>query len=45
MIKKIFALLPEERRKECKHEHAPYSGKVPNTGVRRCTMCGTIICK
>ena len=41
--KKILALDPKEREKECTHEHTPYSGSVPCTGNRRCTMCGTIV--
>ena len=41
--KKILALDPKEREKECKHEHTPYSGSVPCTGSRRCTMCGTVV--
>jgi hypothetical protein len=39
--KKVFALAPSEREKECEHEHAPYSGVIPCTGPRVCTMCGT----
>ena len=34
------ALYPDERQKECPHEHLSYSGTMPNTGVKKCTMCG-----
>lgn len=37
---KRFALVPEEREKECHHIHAPYEGQMPTTGLRRCSMCG-----
>ena len=39
-MEKKFALNPAEQEKECAHEHVPFSGAIPNTGVRRCTMCG-----
>jgi hypothetical protein len=39
--KKVNALDPAEREKECTNHHFSYSGKMPNTGVLRCTMCGT----
>jgi hypothetical protein len=40
VAKKRFALLPEEREKDCDHSHMPYRGSVPCTGPRACTMCG-----
>lgn len=37
---KKYALVPSERSKPCPHTHMPYTGTIPCTGVRRCTMCG-----
>ena len=34
------ALYPEVRERICTHEHAPYSGTIPCTGPKCCTMCG-----
>jgi len=39
-MKKIFALIPSERSKECPHEHMHYRGTIPCTGPRVCSMCG-----
>jgi len=25
---------------ECKHEHMPYTGRIPCTGIRQCRVCG-----
>lgn len=42
MAKKIYALFPEERERECDHPSGfPYRGQVPCTGPRVCRMCGT----
>jgi len=42
MAKKIHALFPEEREKECNHPSGfAYSGKIPCTGPRVCHLCGT----
>lgn len=41
-MKKIYAQCPEERNKECYHDHTPYRGSIPCTGPRICTMCGTL---
>ncbi len=40
MPKKIFALVPSEREKECDHRQAAYSGRIPCTGPIICAMCG-----
>lgn len=40
-MKKILALHPEVREQECEHVHAPYSGSMPCTGPRICSMCGS----
>lgn len=40
MPKKIFALVPSAREEECDHRHVPFTGRVPCTGPRRCSMCG-----
>jgi hypothetical protein len=42
-MKKILALHPEIREQECFHVHAPYSGRMPCTGSKICTMCGSVI--
>jgi hypothetical protein len=39
-MKQRFHLIPSEREKKCLHLHMPYSGRIPCTGPRRCTMCG-----
>lgn len=41
MAKKIFALNPVEREKECDHVHKYWTGRVPCTGRWICSMCGT----
>jgi len=42
MPKKIFALIPSEREKECDHPLGfAYTGKIPCTGPRVCRLCGT----
>jgi hypothetical protein len=43
MAKKSHALIPSEREKECPHNHAAYSGRVPNTGPIVCSMCGSYL--
>jgi len=41
--KKIYALDPAEREKVCDHKgHMAWSGRIPCTGVYRCTMCGYV---
>ncbi len=41
-MKKINALNPAEREKECTHEAGfRWTGKMPCTGTLRCFMCGT----
>lgn len=41
MAKKIHALIPSERDKDCTHELGfSWSGKVPCTGRKLCYMCG-----
>ena len=42
-MNKRYALIPSERNKPCTHEHAPYSGRMPCTGPRVCSMCGTVV--
>ena len=39
MLKK-YALVPEEREKECPHEHGHWNGRIPCTGKYVCGMCG-----
>lgn len=41
--KKTNALDPDEREKDCPHEHGAWSGKIPNTGTFKCKMCGTAL--
>lgn len=42
MAKKIYALFPEERLKECDHPGGfAWSGKIPCTGRQLCHLCGT----
>ena len=42
-MKQIYALVPSEREKECKHTSGfPYRGRMPCTGVQRCYMCGML---
>lgn len=41
MALKVNALVPSERTKECTQHHMAWSGRMPCTGVLRCTMCGT----
>ena len=42
MPKKINALVPSEREKECDHKgFGAWSRKMPCTGKYRCVMCGT----
>jgi len=38
--RKRFAAHPGVREQICNHHHAPYSGAIPCTGPRVCTMCG-----
>ena len=41
MPKKIFALVPSERTKECDHLGAvSWTGRIPCTGWLRCYVCG-----
>ena len=40
-MKKRLALVPEERTKECQHEHGHWNGEIPCTGKYICYMCGT----
>ncbi len=40
-MKKICALYPAERKKECNHDgHLAWTGRMPMTGTLRCGMCG-----
>lgn len=39
-MKKIYALIPSEREKECTSHHMAWDGKMPCTGVYKCMMCG-----
>ena len=42
MPKKIHALIPTEREKECDHAMGfPYTGTIPCTGPRTCPLCGS----
>jgi len=40
MAKKIYALIPSERKKDCFPHHFRWTGKTPCTGDYRCYMCG-----
>ena len=40
-MKKRYALVASEREKECPHVHVPFTGSIPCTGPRVCSMCGT----
>lgn len=35
-----FHLIPSHRALICLHEHEPYSGSIPCTGPKVCSMCG-----
>jgi len=37
---KRFALIPEEREKECNHAFLHFRGSMPCTGPKVCSMCG-----
>lgn len=39
-MKKRYALIPEEREKECPHNWGHYTGSIPCTGRYICGMCG-----
>jgi len=40
--KKRYAMIPGERKKDCKHEMGfAYQGRMPGTGPRVCRLCGT----
>lgn len=39
--KKANALIPSERLKECEPHHWAYSGRMPCTGLIKCSMCGS----
>ena len=39
-MNKRFALIPEEREKECTHEWMHFRGSMPCTGPKVCSMCG-----
>ena len=42
MAKKIYALIPAEREKDCDHALGfPCRGRLPCTGPRVCPLCGT----
>jgi hypothetical protein len=42
MPKKIYAVNPEEREKECDHPLGfSYIGKIPNTNRQICFLCGS----
>jgi len=38
--KKIYALIPAEREKECYNHSFTYTGKMPCTGNEQCMYCG-----
>lgn len=40
--KKVNALVPSERLKECITHHWAYSGSVPCTGLIKCTLCNSV---
>ena len=40
-MKKIYALVSNEREKECVDHLWRYSGTIPCTGLVKCTVCGT----
>ena len=40
--RKRWALFPEVRQKVCTHDHTPYRGSMPCTGLLICTMCGML---
>ena len=42
MPKKVNALLRSERDNECVNHHFAYNGKMPCTGLLKCTMCNTV---
>ena len=43
-MKKVYALFPAERERECDHPMGfPYTGRIPCTGPRVCSLCGTRI--
>ena len=43
LAKKVYALVPAEREKECDHPAGfAYTGRVPCTGPRVCYLCGTV---
>lgn len=44
MPKKIYALIPSEREKDCDHSYARHwSGGIPLTGKLICNMCGSVV--
>lgn len=45
-MKKIYALFPSEREKDCTHQGTvSWTGRIPCTGRLRCWMCGTEMCQ
>jgi hypothetical protein len=40
MAKMIYHLIPTFREKECEHQFIIWTGKIPCTGTRKCSMCG-----
>jgi len=40
VAKKRWAMVASETEKECDHQFMAWSGKMPCTGIRRCSMCG-----
>ena len=41
-MKKQFALVPDERAKECTEHQFRYTGRIPCTGQIVCSMCGAV---
>lgn len=39
-MKKIYALVPSEREKECINHLYSWTGSIPCTGLYKCSMCG-----
>lgn len=38
--RKRYAIYSGIRHQACDHVHRPFTGRIPMTGVRRCSMCG-----
>lgn len=42
-MKKIYALIPSERDKECTDHIFRFMGAIPCTGLKRCVLCGATV--